>query len=317
MNNDIILKHAVLIKKWLLWAIFTTSAFMIMIAIFFNDKSMIYVRIGIFLYSCVYLIASGLELNMFNLKRKVPLINSSKISKHILFWVIVSIISTTLLVIPTSKQQPIEIGNDQKTKLFLEQSEKNKESENSTKISDNAQNNEDKVEKTDNGNTTPSNDATIDVSESKENANNDFPKDKIGTNNTSQKNNENNNAPTPQITTKSYPEPEEKTMKGAPQYVKGADAVKSFMKSFSKDQNIYLNYIGNESDGSLYMEISCKNDMNYVINLSNQISQNISSFGFENVLWLTYTDISKDESLPNRVITHADIYPDGTVDYYK
>ena len=284
MKDNILLRLKILIKKSILWSMLFCSGILIVTTIAFNDQSMIYVRIGVFLFSCVYLVASSLELNFFNLKDKIPLICSKEVSKHILFWCVCFFLSMILLIIPTSKQQPLDTQN-----INIEVDEK-------SEVEENEKTNEVKTKD------------KASINNSKEKSDND---EQISKENNTPNSNVQNTI------SYDYPEPEEVTIKGAPEYVKGALDVKKLLKKVAKEENVYLNYIENEIDGSLYMEISCVNDVNYVKNLTEDIAKKMSNLGFENVLWITYTDISKSEDSPNRVITHADIYPDGTIDFYK
>ena len=124
--------------------------------------------------------------------------------------------------------------------------------------------------------------------------------------------------PTPQEQkNESYPEPEEHVINGANTNVKGMSEVKEAVKKYAKENNIYLRYIETETDGSLYMEISCNKDTGLAKNISDQIASITKGCGYSNIIMLTYTDISKDENAANRVICDADIYPDGTVDIYN
>lgn len=113
-----------------------------------------------------------------------------------------------------------------------------------------------------------------------------------------------------------YPNPEEVTIDGAPNESEYAKKVKAAIKNICNEKNVYLRYIENEIDGSLYFEISCRNDEYLIKEITNIIKTEYDKIGFEHIVFLTFTDIGKDENSAGRVIMNVDIYSDGTIDIY-
>ncbi len=112
-----------------------------------------------------------------------------------------------------------------------------------------------------------------------------------------------------------YPQPEEVIIPGASTSVKGMEEVKNSVKQTADKYGVYLCYVETETDGSLYMEISCENSET-AQNVANAIGQNIKGLGYDNELMLDFTDINKGEDEPNRVLCSADIHPDGSIYFY-
>ena len=143
------MKYKFFSKKNIIWgvsaivlAICLLSAFCITVDFPANKIDLILYRISGVMLLATLEIGVLLEMNLFNLRKKIPLIKSRNIFKHILFWVVVVLVATILFSITynatsadfrnqlNKSEDIVKVDNDSKDVDKTEATDKSTEKEN-------------------------------------------------------------------------------------------------------------------------------------------------------------------------------------------
>lgn len=93
-------------------AISTVFSFFVTVDFPANEKDLLLYRLSCALLFATFGIGLLMEMNIFNLRKKVSLIKTTNIFKHVLFWSIISVLATILFFVPYNN-----ISDDFKTQL--------------------------------------------------------------------------------------------------------------------------------------------------------------------------------------------------------
>lgn len=143
------MKYKFFSKKNIIWGVSAIVLAICLLSAFFITVDFPASKIDLILYriSGVMLLATLeigvlLEMNLFNLRKKIPLIRSTNIFKHILFWVVVVLVATILFSITynmtsadfrnqlNKNEDVVEVNDDSKDVDKTEATDKSTEKEN-------------------------------------------------------------------------------------------------------------------------------------------------------------------------------------------